>query len=89
MRVVAVHAETHNTHSGSLSERMDLMSLNQIVNAWRDAEYYENLDAETRALLPENPAGEIELTDTELANIDGGTILLTVTLISPVTITLF
>lgn len=48
------------------------MSLNHIIEAWRDEEYRESLDAETRSLLPENPAGEIELTGAELADIAGG-----------------
>jgi mersacidin/lichenicidin family type 2 lantibiotic len=63
------------------------MSLNHIIESWRDDEYRESLDAETRSLLPENPAGEIELTDEELATLDGGavksisaTITLTVTI---------
>jgi mersacidin/lichenicidin family type 2 lantibiotic len=47
------------------------MSLNHIIESWRDEEYRESLDAETRSLLPENPAGEIELTDEELAGLDG------------------
>ena len=51
------------------------MSLNHIIDAWRDEEYRESLDSETRALLPENPAGEIELNDAELADVDGGTSL--------------
>jgi mersacidin/lichenicidin family type 2 lantibiotic len=51
------------------------MSLGHIIEAWRDEEYRENLDAETRALLPENPAGEIELSEAELSAVDGGTTL--------------
>ena len=47
------------------------MSLNHIIEAWRDEEYRESLDSETRSLLPMNPAGEIELTEDELAEIDG------------------
>lgn len=48
------------------------MSLNHIIESWRDEEYRECLDAETRSLLPANPAGEIELSDVELADVDGG-----------------
>ena len=55
------------------------MNLNHIIDAWRDEEYRESLDSETRALLPENPAGEIELTDAELADVDGGTVLSVIT----------
>lgn len=49
------------------------MSLNHIIDAWRDEEYRESLDSETRSLLPESPAGEVELTEADLADIDGGT----------------
>jgi mersacidin/lichenicidin family type 2 lantibiotic len=47
------------------------MSLNHIIESWRDDEYRESLDAETRSLLPANPAGELELSDEELAALDG------------------
>ena len=53
------------------------MSLNHIIDAWRDEEYRESLDSETRALLPENPAGEIELTEADLAEVEGGSPILT------------
>jgi mersacidin/lichenicidin family type 2 lantibiotic len=53
------------------------MSLNHIIESWRDEEYRESLDAETRTLLPTNPAGELELSDMELADVDGGAISLT------------
>lgn len=48
------------------------MNLKHIIQAWRDEEYRESLDAETRAHLPENPAGEIELTEFDLADANGG-----------------
>ena len=49
------------------------MSIERIINAWRDSEYRENLTEEEQALLPENPAGSIALNDVDLANIAGGT----------------
>jgi len=55
------------------------MNLNHIINAWRDEEYRESLDSETRALLPENPASEIDLTEADLAEVDGGTLSNTLT----------
>jgi mersacidin/lichenicidin family type 2 lantibiotic len=69
------------------------MSLNHIIESWRDEEYRESLDAETRSLLPANPAGEIELTDEELADIDGGavksiSVTVTVTLTFSVSVSL-
>jgi mersacidin/lichenicidin family type 2 lantibiotic len=56
------------------------MSLKHIIESWRDEEYRESLDAETRSLLPESPAGEVELSEADLADVDGGTsVTLTVT----------
>ncbi len=43
-----------------------------IIRAWKDREYRESLSDEELALLPENPAGEIELNDDELTSIVGG-----------------
>jgi mersacidin/lichenicidin family type 2 lantibiotic len=43
-----------------------------IVRAWKDAEYRRSLSQAERALLPDHPAGAVELTDAELAAIAGG-----------------
>ncbi len=51
-----------------------------VVRAWKDAAYRESLAPEEQALLPENPAGAIELTDTDLSGVSGG-------LAEPMTIT--
>lgn len=48
------------------------MGLKHIIESWRDEEYRGSLNAESRVLLPENPAGEIELSEADLANVDGG-----------------
>jgi mersacidin/lichenicidin family type 2 lantibiotic len=45
-----------------------------IVRAWTDEEYYLGLSEEQRALLPENPAGLMELADDDLQNIVGGSL---------------
>jgi mersacidin/lichenicidin family type 2 lantibiotic len=42
-----------------------------IVRAWKDASYRNSLSEEELALLPSNPAGEIELTDADLETITG------------------
>lgn len=42
------------------------------INAWKNEEYRSNLSAEERALLPENPAGLVELTDEALKDVSGG-----------------
>ena len=48
------------------------MSTLDIVRAWKDAEYRQSLSAEMQALLPEHPAGFIELADEELDQAVGG-----------------
>jgi mersacidin/lichenicidin family type 2 lantibiotic len=48
------------------------MSSINIVRAWKDAEYRESLSREQLALLPENPAGMIELNIDELELVSGG-----------------
>lgn len=42
-----------------------------IVRAWKDARYRQNLTAEQRAELPENPVGSCELSDADLAATQG------------------
>jgi mersacidin/lichenicidin family type 2 lantibiotic len=42
-----------------------------IVRAWKDAGYCQSLSAEEQAMLPTNPAGEIELVDAALEAIFG------------------
>jgi mersacidin/lichenicidin family type 2 lantibiotic len=37
-----------------------------IVRAWKDDAYRANLSPQEQALLPENPAGALELSDAEL-----------------------
>lgn len=48
------------------------MLLDRVIRAWKDPEYRHTLSAEDQALLPENPAGAIELTDDELEMVAGG-----------------
>lgn len=43
-----------------------------IVRAWKDESYRQSLSAEQRNALPANPVGELELSDTELETICGG-----------------
>lgn len=47
--------------------------MNNIVRAWKDATYRQSLSAEEQAMLPANPAGELELTDAELETLFGAT----------------
>jgi mersacidin/lichenicidin family type 2 lantibiotic len=48
------------------------MLLDTIIRAWKDPEYRRTLNEEEQELLPENPAGAIELTDEELDMAAGG-----------------
>lgn len=45
---------------------------NEIIRAWKDEDYLESLNEEQRSLLPENPAGTIELSDEEMEVLAGG-----------------
>ena len=48
------------------------MSKLDIIRAWKDETYRNSLSSDEQAQLPENPAGTIELTETELKGIEGG-----------------
>jgi mersacidin/lichenicidin family type 2 lantibiotic len=48
------------------------MSHANIIRAWKDADFRNSLSEKERTLLPENPAGLIELTDAQLGVIAGG-----------------
>ena len=42
-----------------------------IVRAWKDETYRASLSSEEQAMLPENPAGTLELSDAELGAVHG------------------
>ncbi len=48
------------------------MSKEDIIRAWKDPEYRDNLSEEQRSLLPDNPAGIIELSDEQAQAVIGG-----------------
>lgn len=48
------------------------MNTLDIIRAWKDVEYRRSLSAAEQALVPEHPAGAIELADEELEQVDGG-----------------
>ena len=48
------------------------MKTKQIVRAWKDPEYRARLSESERSLLPENPAGQVELKDSDLGYVTGG-----------------
>lgn len=43
-----------------------------IVRSWKDQTYRENLSEEQRGCLPANPAGDLELSEADLASVYGG-----------------
>jgi mersacidin/lichenicidin family type 2 lantibiotic len=47
------------------------MSRLDIIRAWKDEEYRLTLSAAELALLPDNPAGIIDLADTDLEEVTG------------------
>ena len=48
------------------------MSKTNIIRSWKDADFRDSLSDAERALLPENPAGLVELTDEVLSDVVGG-----------------
>lgn len=46
-----------------------------IVRAWKDEFYRQSLSEEQFDTLPANPAGELELTDTDLVSVYGGALI--------------
>ena len=49
------------------------MKVDDVIRAWKDEEYRRSLSDADRSMLPENPAGLIELSDEDLGGVDGGT----------------
>ncbi|HKQ78665.1 MAG TPA: mersacidin/lichenicidin family type 2 lantibiotic [Blastocatellia bacterium] len=49
------------------------MKSEDIVRSWKDEDYRLSLSNAEQSLLPDHPAGLIELTDAELNGVDGGT----------------
>ena len=48
------------------------MSNFDIIRAWKDEEYRNSLSEEQLKQLPENPAGDLELSDKEMESLAGG-----------------
>ena len=48
------------------------MSNIDVIRAWKETKYRNSLSQQERAGLPEHPAGVIDLSDTELENVAGG-----------------
>jgi mersacidin/lichenicidin family type 2 lantibiotic len=58
---------TYTKEKGNILMKLD------IVRAWKDESYRASLSEEQLALLPINPIGEVELSDSDLAGVFGGT----------------
>jgi len=50
------------------------MNINNIIRAWKDENYRLSLSAAEQAMLPENPAGALELSDAQLGAVSGAAI---------------
>ena len=48
------------------------MSQQDIIRAWKDANFRNSLSENERSQLPENPAGIIEMSDESLETVVGG-----------------
>jgi mersacidin/lichenicidin family type 2 lantibiotic len=48
------------------------MNPQDIIRAWKDRTFRKSLSSDEQALLPVHPAGEITLSDAELAHVYGG-----------------
>ncbi len=48
------------------------MSKTNIIRAWKDPDYFESLSLQEQDLVPENPAGMLELSEEEMENFAGG-----------------
>ena len=48
------------------------MKKQDVIRAWRDGEFFANLDADSKANLPESPAALPTVDDSVLSSITGG-----------------
>ena len=48
------------------------MTTKHVIRAWKDPEYRNALSQAERTLVPEHPAGMIELSDSDLGKVAGG-----------------
>lgn len=48
------------------------MKTNHVVRAWKDEDYRSSLSESESSLMPQNPAGMVELSDSDLRRVTGG-----------------
>jgi mersacidin/lichenicidin family type 2 lantibiotic len=58
------------------------MSQHETIRAWKDPKFRSTLTPAQLKALPANPAGLVELSDTELMETGGGTTIICVTVLT-------
>jgi len=58
-----------------------------IVRAWKDEAYRQSLSEEQLSTLPANPAGQLELAETDLSSVQGGSGLELLELLNHISVT--
>jgi mersacidin/lichenicidin family type 2 lantibiotic len=66
---------------GNLPMKLD------IVRAWKDEAYRQSLSEEQLSTLPANPAGQLELAETDLLSVQGGSGLELLELLNHISVT--
>ena len=69
---ITPHAPRDHQVEGNQRTRRTAMSIKNIIRAWKDEDYRLSLSEAERALLPEHPAGLIELSGAEMDGVNGG-----------------
>jgi mersacidin/lichenicidin family type 2 lantibiotic len=59
-----------------------------LIRVWKDEIYRNGLTAEQLVAMPANPAGVLELSEDELAGVDGACTPITVTILTSVSVIL-
>ena len=52
--------------------KMQTLTVQDIIRAWKDKNFRDTLSVEQRAQLPTNPAGLVEIDDDQLLQVAGG-----------------
>jgi mersacidin/lichenicidin family type 2 lantibiotic len=60
-----------------------MMEIENIIRAWKDEDYRLSLSIDEQSLLPANPAGMVELSQTELTDVAEGRTFLSIWLLPP------
>ena len=52
-----------------------MSQVDKVIRAWKDEDYRLSLSEDEREGIPQNPAGLVELSDSDLLGASGGTII--------------